>query len=149
MDDAMTGLTIRNERGAAIIVALAFLGVLMLMTTAFVSNLLASSNFEASFEAKTRSFYIAEAGLNHAMWKLGELGVDYTGESGVAFGDGSFDVEIALDPQDLDRRIIIARARLDGYPEGRTETEVRAVFDLGHLAGGNFKIAPRSWEAAR
>lgn len=145
----VNSIDIRSDRGTAIIVALSFLAVLMIMMSAFVSNLLASSNFESSLEASTKSFYIAEAGLSHAVWKLGKQAGEYRGEAGVVFGDGSFDIEIRAVPEAPEKRIIISRARLDGYPEGRTESEVRAVVVLQGVEGGRFEIAVDSWEAPR
>lgn len=132
----------KGESGMAIIVALAFLAVLMIMTSAFVLNLVASSNFESSLESKTKSFYIAEAGLNHAIWKLGVQGSDYRGERGVSFADGSFDVAIQAHPDDAAKRIIISHARLNGYPDARTESEIRAVVREGDLS-------IESWERVR
>jgi Tfp pilus assembly protein PilX len=132
----------KGESGMAIIVALAFLVVLMIMTSAFVSNLIASSNFESALEAKTKSFYIAEAGLNHAVWKLETQGSEYQGESGISFKDGNFDIAIEAHPDDPARSIVISCARLDGYPDARTESEVRAV-----VSGGDLKI--ESWEKVR
>jgi hypothetical protein len=144
MDNSMPRKTvdIRSEKGAAIIVALAFLFVLLIMTSAFVSNLIASSNYESSTEAKTKSFYIAEAGLNHAIWKLGEQGGTYKGESSVPFKDGRFDIIIEAHPEYPGSKIVISRARLEGYPEGKTESEVRAVVRAGDLA-------IESWEKVR
>ena len=140
---------ITNERGTALIVALAFLAVLMLMTTTFVVNLVASSNFESSFEAKTKSFYIAEAGLNHAIWKLDQQGSDYQGESGSSFEDGSFDIRIEAHPDNPSARIITSSARLDGYPDGRTESKIRAVVALEAIKAGGYDSAIESWERVR
>ena len=140
---------IASERGTALIVALAFLSVLMIMTTGFVVNLVASSNFESSFEAKTKSFYIAEAGLNHAIWKLGQQGSEYQGESGSPFEDGNFDIRIEAHPDNPSARIIISSARLDGYPDGRTESKIRAVVALEAIEAGEYDSAIESWERVR
>lgn len=151
MDKAMLEETpaIRNEKGTAILVALSFLAVLMIMTSVFMSNLIASSNFESSLEARTKSFYIAEAGLNHAIWKLSELGEEYEGESGVAFEEGSFDITVEPHAEAPGKRIIISRARLEGYLEGTTESEIRVVVTLGRSEAEGFDIAIKSWEARR
>ena len=134
-----------NEKGTVLVVALAFLAILMMMASAFVMNLIDSSNFESGFEARAKSFYIAEAGLQHAIWKLSAEGGSYIGESGVSFGEGSFDVEIQAHPQDARKKIVISRARLDGYPEGRTDTLVRAVLAPSISEAGEFEMTVESW----
>ena len=138
---------IGNEKGTALIVALAFIAVLMIMTSTFVVNLVDSSNFESGFEARTKSFYIAEAGLHHAIWKLDIEGGAYRGESGVSFGEGNFDVEIEVHPEDASKKVVISRARLDGYPDGRTETVVRAVLAPAKSDAGGFDMTVESWTA--
>lgn len=140
---------IKNDKGTAMIVALAFLAVLMIMTTTFVVNVIHSSRFESGFEARTKSLYIAEAGLNHAIWKLDEEGESYGGESGVSFGEGTFDVEISAHPEDAARKIVISRARLDGYPRGKTEAAIRAVVEFQAPEAGGFDMVVVSWEPIR
>lgn len=135
----------KTDRGAALILALTFLSVLMIMTSVFLSNVISSSNFEATFEAQTRSLYIAEAGLNHAMWKLGQLGKDYTGESGLRFADGRFDISIT-NGRDNQKKVILCTARLDGSVAARTERKVRAIVTLGNPQGGGSKVTIESWE---
>ncbi len=139
---------IGNEKGTALIVALAFIAVLMIMTSTFVMNLIHSTNFESGFEARTKSFYIAEAGLHHAIWKLDTEGGAYRGESGVLFVDGNFDIEIGTHPEDASKKVVISRARLDGYPEGRTETIVRAVLTPAESDAGGFDMTVESWTAS-
>jgi len=131
----MRALAKKNEKGAAIIVALTFLAVLLIMTSAFISNLISSSNQEKVLEIRTKSYYLAEAGLNYALWKLDEQGDAYKGESGVSFEDGSFDVEIKAHPEASAKRIIVSHARLQGYPEIKVESEIRAVASLETLQG--------------
>ncbi len=136
----------KTKRGAALILALTFLSVLMIMTSVFVSNVISSSNFESTFEAQTRSLYIAEAGLSHAMWKLGQLGTDYKGESGVRFADGQFDISIKDWPDNQRKKAILCTARLDGSLAARTERRIRAIVTLGDSQGGGSKVKIVSWE---
>lgn len=139
-------MRIKNENGTAIIVALSFLTVLAIMTSAFLSNLMSSSNFQSSLETGTRGFYIAEAGLNHAMWKLGQLGNGYTGESDVRFAQGRFDILVEDDPGDAQRKIIISHARLDGYPERKPISKLRATVALKKMEGGELEVILERWE---
>lgn len=137
---------IRNKHGTAIIVALAFLSVLMIMTTLFVSNLVSSTNLQSSIEAGTKSFYIAEAGLSHALAKIDQLGDAYKGESRVAFGEGDFDVRVENHPIDADKKIIILRARLEGYPPGRSIETIRAVVKVRDSGESGSKVVVEFWE---
>lgn len=136
----------RKNRGTALIVALVFLSVLSIMTTVFVSNLISSSNFESSFEAKTKSFYIAEAGLNHALWKLSQAGEEYEGETAVPFGEGYFDIVVENHSTALDAKLIISRAQLSGYADKRTLQEVQAVVILRETGEGRFDVSMDSWK---
>jgi len=138
---------IRKETGTAIIVALTFLSVLAIMSSAFVSNLISSSNLEASLETGAKSFYIAEAGLNHALWKLSRLGNEYKGNSGVSFADGEFDIAIEDHPKDPRKKIVISRARLNGYPDNRAVSEIRAIVSLQKSENGEFKVIAELWES--
>jgi hypothetical protein len=135
-----------GESGVAIIVALSFLSVLMIMTSVFVSNLISSSNFEASLEMQTKSLYIAEAGLTHAVWKLDRLGTEYRGESGIRFADGSFDIALENYPADPKKKIVISRARLDGYAGKRSMREIRAIVSLRVSPAGKSGVIIDSWE---
>ena len=140
---------IRKETGTAIIVALTFLSVLGIMSSAFVSNLISSSNFGSSFETGAKSFYIAEAGLNHALWKLSQLGNEYRGDSGVGFADGEFDIIIEDDPKDMTRKVVVSCARLEGYPDDRTGSEIRAIVSLQKSEDGKFTVTTEQWENVR
>ncbi len=142
-------LRIRNENGTAIIVALSFLSVLAIMSSVFVSNLISSSNFQSSLERGTKGFYIAEAGLNHAMWKLGQLGNGYRGESDVKFADGGFDISIENDPGDKKRKVIISRAHLDGYPQSHPISELRAIVTLEKTEDGVHEVILKFWERVK
>lgn len=136
----------KRNRGTALIVALMFLSVLSIMTTVFVSNLISSSNFESAFEAKTKSFYIAEAGLNHALWKLGQAGDQYDGETGVPFGEGYFDISVRSHSDSPDKKVVISRAQLSGYADSQTLQEVRAVLTLRDRGEGRFEVSMDSWK---
>jgi hypothetical protein len=135
-----------NENGTAIIVALTFLSVLAIMSSVFVSNLVSSSNLEASLETGTRSFYIAEAGINHAVWKLSQHGDKYEGESDVSFADGEFDIAIEDYPGNQNRKIVISRARLDDYPGKHTVSGIKAIVSLQRSEEGRFKVNAETWE---
>jgi hypothetical protein len=136
----------RKGGGTAIIVALSFLSVLAIMTSAFVANLVSSSKFESSLEAGTKSFYIAEAGLNHAIWKLGKLGNGYRGESNVEFAEGRFDIIIEDSPSNTKSRIIFSRARLDDYLDNRGASQIRAVVSLQNSVDGSLEVVVEHWE---
>jgi len=136
----------KGNRGTALIVALVFLSVLSIMTTVFVSNLISSSNFESSFEAKTKSFYIAEAGLNHALWELARAGDQYNGETGIPFGEGYFYVVVENHATVPNAKVVTSRAQLSGYAENRTLQEVRAVVIMRDTGEGRFEVSMNSWK---
>ncbi|MBI4832943.1 MAG: hypothetical protein HY801_15600 [Candidatus Lindowbacteria bacterium] len=134
-----------NERGTAAILALAFLSVLLILTSLFVSNLISSTNFESSLEAKTKSFYLAEAGLNHAIWKLEQQGTSYKGEKSVRFSAGRFDILVEDDPADSKKKVIFSVGKLDGYARNRA-SQIRAVARLKHAGGNTFHVTIDSWD---
>jgi Tfp pilus assembly protein PilX len=133
--------------GSALIVALSFLAVLMILMSAFVSNVIATTGAQSRLEAQTRSFYIADAGVNYALWKLEQDGT-YKGEVDVEFGEGYFDVQIVDLPGDSTSRTIVSSSRLDGYPEGHAERQIRAIARL-ESREGKHKFAVLSWDLTR
>lgn len=137
---------IRKDGGSAIIVALSFLSVLAIMASAFVANLVSSSKFQASLEAGTKSFYIAEAGMNHAIWKLDKLGNSYHGESNVEFADGRFDITIKDDQSNTKNKVILSRARLDDYPDNKGTSKIRAVVSLKSTGNRGLSVEIESWK---
>lgn len=132
-----------TERGSALIVALAFLSILAMATTVFVSNLMSSSNFARGFEARTKALYIAEAGLTQALWKLEEQGEQFRGDPRVQFGGGWFSVTVEGVASDPRMRKIVSRARLDG-----NETSEQVVVAMVQIEGdqGNRTVTLLLWE---
>lgn len=137
----------KGNRGTALIVALTFLAVLMILTSAFVSNVLATTRAQSRLEAQTRSFYIADAGLNYALWQLEKQGANYTGESGFKYGDGYFDIKVSDDPTEVTKRIITSTSWLEGYSGSSTRQSLRAVVKLENREGRPRAILV-SWDKA-
>jgi Tfp pilus assembly protein PilX len=134
-----------NAKGSALIVALSILGVLMILTSAFVANVISTTNAHANIEAKTRSFYIADAGVNYARWQLEQQGTEYKGESGFKFGDGYCDIAVADSPSDTKMKIVTSTSWLEGYSDERARQCIRAMVELENK-GGKSKAALVSWQ---
>jgi len=66
----MTLLEIRQQRGVILIIAFLTLGILLFLGTYFLSFTLTEARIARSQETASRTFYLAEAGINEAIWKL-------------------------------------------------------------------------------
>jgi len=59
-----------KEKGAILIVTFIIMGVLLLLSIYFVSFILTESRIAKSQTVGTQAYYLAEAGINEAIWKL-------------------------------------------------------------------------------
>ena len=59
-----------KEKGVIIIITFLTLGILLTLGAYFLSTSLAGSRISKSQETATRTYYLAEAGVNEAIWKL-------------------------------------------------------------------------------
>lgn len=59
-----------NQKGVVIIITFLTLGILLTLGTYFLAMALAESKISKSQEIATRTYYLAEAGVNEAIWKL-------------------------------------------------------------------------------
>jgi hypothetical protein len=125
----------KNTAGSALIVALSILGVLMIVTSAFVANVISTTNAHASLDEQTRSFYIADAGINYARWQLEWHGAEYKGESRFKFGDGYFSIAVADYPGDSQVKIVTCTSWLEGYSDKHARQSIRATVRLEDEAG--------------
>lgn len=62
--------TFNRERGVVIIITFLTLGILLFLGTYFLSFSLTESRIAKSQEVATQTYYLAEAGINEAIWKL-------------------------------------------------------------------------------
>ena len=119
-----------NTAGSALIVALSILGVLMIVTSAFVANVISTTNAHATLEEQTKSFYIADAGINYARWQLDRHGAEYKGESRFKFGDGYCEIAVADSPGDSQVKVVTATSWLEGYHDKHARQCIRATVRL-------------------
>lgn len=60
----------QKEKGMVIIIVSLTLGILLLLAAYFLSFTLTESRISKSQEVATKTYYLAEAGINEAIWKL-------------------------------------------------------------------------------
>lgn len=60
----------KNNRGVIVIIAFLTLGVLLLLGAYFLSFTITESKIAQNQEAGTKAYYLAEAGIHRAIWKL-------------------------------------------------------------------------------
>ena len=83
----------RKQSGMTLVLAITFLGVLVILVSALTMHLLSSMREVQRETVTAQVFQIAEAGVNHGLARLAR-DAHYRGEKATAFGGGSFDVEI-------------------------------------------------------
>src|SRR5437588_8159122 len=76
----------RSERGMALIVALLTLGLMLLLGLALTMSSMSGMIVSGNYERDVRSFYLAEAGINHALSILRAVDGD-PNHDGVLEGD--------------------------------------------------------------
>ncbi len=82
-----------RRRGAALLVTVVFLGVLMLLLGAFFANIMTAGRAIRQEELAARAFWLAEAGIEKAALALAGDG-GYTGEE-LALGNGRCVISVA------------------------------------------------------
>lgn len=97
-----------NTRGAALIIAMLVMGVLLMLGTAFMT--ISSTETQIAFNERNalQAFYLADAAANKAISRLNDKTLDppYTGETGTALGPGTFN--LTMTPTTGDTRMITA-----------------------------------------
>lgn len=97
-----------KERGVIILIAFLSMGVLSLLAVHFISFTLTESDMAESESVSNKAYYLAEAGINDAIWELnndpdfkndflnGNLGEDNDILRNNVFGDENADYEISF-----------------------------------------------------
>ena len=84
----------RNNRGAAMLLALSVLAIMMISVSATLTWFHVTFKYTSAMEARQVCSHIAEAGLEKALAELRSGNTTYTGETGTAAGDGTFTVAV-------------------------------------------------------
>lgn len=92
--------TVNNERGAAMLIALSLLFMMALMGVSAIQTSSVDMSITDNYKQDARSFYIAEAGLEHACGVLRDSSDWRTGLSEINLGGGSYSVRV-LDEDSL------------------------------------------------
>ena len=61
---------VKINKGSILIIALLILGVMLFLSSYFIAFSLTGSRMSQSHEVATKTYYLAEAGINQAIWKL-------------------------------------------------------------------------------
>ncbi len=85
----------KNNRGAAMLLALATLAIMGIGLTATLTWFNATYKYTMAQESRQACSHIAEAGLDKAVAELQAGNSAYTGETNTALGDGTFSVAVA------------------------------------------------------
>lgn len=86
--------TVDNERGAAMIIALCLLFMMGMIGVSAIQTSSVDMNITDNYKQDARSFYIAEAGLEHACGILRDTSGWRSGLSGRNLGGGSYSVRV-------------------------------------------------------
>jgi len=119
-----------GAQGAVFLISMVVLTVLLLLGASLIERA-QTSVFRASVESRsTRSFHLAEAAIQKAMWGLNQPNgwLLYTGESSTTLGGGSFALTVSPPPSQrgvfTDRLFLLATGYLPG-PNGQQRYPVR------------------------
>ncbi|MCH7689677.1 MAG: hypothetical protein IIA17_01355 [candidate division Zixibacteria bacterium] len=106
-----------NQKGSALLITLFIMSMLTIVASMSVDRSI--SNIEVSFNQlhEEQSFYVAEAGLTKAFFKLNEDSDWRTGYAGEVFGEGTYSVVLrdsSTNPGLDDTVLIQSAGRVDG-----------------------------------
>jgi Tfp pilus assembly protein PilX len=112
-----------KNKGSAVILALVFLSVLGLVTAFFIANIISACSSTGRCLDRKKAFYIAEAGIDRAVYELTNTGEKYKGERS-DFADGAFEVEIAQCGKGKDLVMITSKGYSKNMENPRMSTVV-------------------------
>ena len=61
---------VKISKGSILIITLLILGVMLFLSSYFITFSLTGSRMSHSHQVATKAYYLAEAGINQAIWKL-------------------------------------------------------------------------------
>src|SRR5512137_2566034 len=123
-----TFATARRPRGAALVIVMLVMAVLLLAGTTFLTLSSTEDQIAENQQASVRAFLLAEAGLHRAVAKL-SADATYAGEASVSFGGGTARIVVTASSQqvclskDVD---VVASVPLRG---GDAQAQLRATVD--------------------
>ena len=133
----------KNNRGAAMLLALATLAIMGIALSATLSWFHATFNYTSFHQARQACSHIAEAGLDKALAELQAGNHAYAGEPDTPLGDGSFSVAIAP----AARPGWLAIQSTGKLPRGASSVSVRLLEEVQRDPAG--RITAIEWLEAR
>jgi hypothetical protein len=125
-----------NQKGFALLTTLIFVFILVSLGVALLTMTSNDSKLSTLQKESTRAFYLAETGIEKALWYINfspdnTAGLDWRTES---YKEGSleeyFDVVVATNPTDSDKISFISTGRVDKggeYNKGTRKIEVKLI----------------------
>lgn len=124
----------RRQNGQIIILTLIFLAIILLLSSVLLG--LVGQNVQATRRAlaKEQALFLAEAGIDRAVWQLNVTGGAYSGETDTVLATGVFDVGIVNISATV--KEITATGYVPGKasPKAKTQIKVRASIDADILS---------------
>ncbi len=104
----------KTNSGFALVTVLFVMIILLAVGTLFISIVSFTIRTTKNFKNSTKAFYLAESGIEKAIWELNQTQSAYTGETDTALDGGKFTTQVETDPADPNKRIITSTGF---YPE--------------------------------
>lgn len=133
----------KNNRGAAMLLALAALAIMTISMSAALTWFHVTFNYTNLQEARQTCSHIAEAGLDKALAELQAGNRTYTGEPDTALGDGTFSVAVAP----ADRSGWLSIQSTGTLPRGAASIVVRLREEVQFNPAG--RITALEWREVR
>ena len=112
-----------NNRGVALIITFAIIVILVILGTAIFSRSISESDAARRYAESTRAFWIAEAGVNRALYEL-RNNYNLNAISAAAYGDGGYQVNIT---QTGDNRTVSSTGYIPFTGTTRASRTIEAV----------------------
>jgi hypothetical protein len=115
-----------KHRGSGLVTAMLFALIASILGISMLGMSATGSRLSVHRRDRERAFQLAEAGLQHALVKLGEND-SYTGQTNVSFGEGTFRIAITPRAGEPGRRDVVSTGRILSHTGGHVERSVKAI----------------------
>ncbi len=133
----------KNNRGAAMLLALASLAIMGIALSATLTWFHATLKYTSTSDARLACSHIAEAGLDKALAEIQSGNRAYTGETNTPIGDGTFSVSVSP----ADRPGWLTVKSTGTLPRGAADVKVRLEEQI--KTGSSGKALAIQWQEVR
>lgn len=129
-----------TEQGSALLTAIIFIGILGILVSAFLYNIMATNSSLKRTSNLQVAFNLAEAGIDKAIAELNRS-PSYLGEEDTSLGEGTFSVSVLRSEKNAGEMFIISTGYLPHSLEPKAKRTVKVT-----IQRQNGSLVITSWQ---